>query len=486
MHIAFLLIAHAPYLRQPGRQPAGEERLHALIAQGLLPLVELLADLHSTGLRPRVALACSPLLTEQLADPVVRKHFVLWMEALLAEREATLADAEATGDGHAVYLERFYLEWGRRRLQAFEQRFARGLPEKLRDLATAHVVEPLAGTASHAYLPLLGREESVRAQLEHGLLHTTRHLGRPEGLWLPGCGWRPAIEPMISDVGLRYVIADPSSLPPGLRPAPLWISAQRLAACFPDEHLARHVWSDELGYPGDPLYRDPHDPYGYTARGGAPYDPYDALRRAQEHATHFVMTLVAEAQRRPRDDLALVLLDVAQIGPRWVEGPTWLQAVLTLCATHSALELTTPGAYLRAQRPRVTVALRAGSWSAGGHAGWEGAEAEEYWQALHAAEAQLVHLAASYPSTEGELERALNQAARELLLAQTSDWPAMLSAGSGAEVGAGRWRTYLARFAQLTAIIHRGRLNEADRFFLDQLEEEDGPFSNLNYRIFAP
>lgn len=486
MQIAFLIIAHAPYLRQARRQPDGEERLHALIAQSLLPLVELLADLHSAGLRPRIALACSPLLTEQLADLVVRKHFVLWMESLLVVREEALTAAEASGDGHAAYLERFYLEWGRRQLRAFEERFARGLPEKLRELAAARVVEPLAGAASHAYLPLLGCEESARAQIEHGLLHTARHLGLPEGLWLPGCGWRPGIEQTIAEVGLRYVVADPSSLPPGLTPAPIWVITRRLAAIFPDEGLARHIWSDELGYPGDPLYRDPNDPRGYTARSGHPYDPYHALRRAQEHATHFTMALLAEAARRPRDDLALVLLDAAQIGLRWVEGPTWLKAVLTLCATHGALDLTTPGEYLRAHRPRVTAPLSAGSWAAGGHAGWQGAAAEEYWQATHAAEAQLIHMAATYPSAEGDLERALNQAARELLLAQTSDWPALLSAGAGDEVGAGRWRTYLARFTRLTTIIHHQRLNDAERFFLEQLEEEDGPFPNLNYRVFAP
>lgn len=485
MHIAFLLIAHVPYLRQPGRQPTGEERLHTLIAQGLLPLIELLTDLHATGLRPRVALACSPLLTAQLADAVVRKHFIMWMEALLEHHEQALVQAEAAGDGHAAYLERFYLEWGRRRLRAFEDRFTRSLPEKLRELANAHVVEPLAGVASHAYMPLLGREESVRAQIEHGVLHTARHLGRPQGLWLPGCGWRPGLESAIADVGLRYVVVDPSSLPDGLTPAPIWVLNQRLAAICPDENLARHIWSDELGYPGDPLYRDPAEPSGYLARSGALYDPYHALRRAQDHGTHFAMSLLAEAKRRPHDELILVLLDIAQIGPQWVEGTTWFQAVLTHCATHGGIQLTTPSAYLRNQRPRVTAPLSASSWASGGDAGWQGAEAEEYWQAIHAAEAQMVHLATSYPRAQDEHERVLNQAARELLLAQTSDWPALLSAGLGDELGAGRWRTYLARFSQLAAIIHRGCLNEADRFFLEQIEEEDGPFPNFNYRVFA-
>ncbi|NTU79754.1 MAG: DUF1957 domain-containing protein [Chloroflexales bacterium] len=486
MHVAFLIIAHAPYLRRAGRRPDGEDTLHTLIAQGLLPLIEMLADLHGAGLAPRVALACSPLLIEQLADPVVQKHFVLWIEDLLAQRQAGLQSAEAAGNSHAAYLERFYLEWGRRRLHAFTERFDRGLPQKIRELAAARVIEPLSGAASHAYLPLLGREESARAQIEQGLLHTTRHLGRPEGLWLPGCGWRPGLEQIVAEVGLRYVVADPSSLPPDQQPYPVWALHRRLAAVFPDEAIARHAWSAELGYPGDPLYRDPADPWGYTALSGEPYDPYHALRRAQDHATHFTMALLAEAARRPADDMLLVLLDAGQIGPRWVEGTTWLQAVMTLCATHTGLNLTTPGEYLRAHRPHETVTLGESSWAVGGHGGWQGAVAEEYWQAVHGAEAQMVQLASLYPSAMAERERTLNQAARELMLAQTSDWPALLSAGTDGDERVARWRTYLTRFSQLATIARRARIDDADRFLLEQLEEIDGPFGNLNYRVFAP
>lgn len=486
MHVAFLILAHVPYLRRAGRQPIGEDALHTLVAQGLIPLTELLGDLHAAGLGPRVALACSPLLTEQLIDPVVQKHFVIWMDELLERRRADLQAAEVAGDKHRTYLARFYLEWGRQRLHTFDERYDRNLPKKIRELSMARVIEPVAGAATHAYLPLLGREESVRAQIEQGVLHTTRHLGRPEGLWLPGCGWRAGLEQIAAEVGLRYVVADASSLPAGEAPRPMWLQPRQLAAIFPDEAIARHVWSSELGYPGDPLYRDAADPQGYKALSGEPYDPYHALRRAQEHANHFVTALVAEAARRPADDLLIVLLDAGQIGPRWVEGTTWLQAVLTLCATHSALRLTTPGAHLRQVKPREQVTLAESSWSAGGHIGWQGAGADAYWRQLHAAEASMVELASAFPSAEAEQERVLNQAARELMLAQTSDWPALLSAGLADDERAPRWGTYLSRYAQLAEMARRQSLSHGDRFLLEQLEELDGPFPNLNYRMFAP
>jgi 1,4-alpha-glucan branching enzyme len=486
MRVAFLVLAHVPYLRRAGRQPAGEDALHALVAQGLLPLIELLGELLAAGLRPRVALACSPLLTEQLADPVVQKHFVLWMEDLLERRRADLQAAEAAGDSHRAYLARFYLEWGRQRLHAFEERLDRNLPKKIRELVQARVIEPLSGAATYAYLPLLGREESVRAQIEQGVLHTTSLLGRPDGLWLPGCGWRPGLERTLAEVGLRYVVADPSALAGQGSPRPVWVQPRHLAAVFPDEGLARHIWSSALGYPGDPLYRDAGDLWGYQAIGGELYDPYHALRRAQEHADDFAAALLAEAARRPADDLLIVPLDAGEIGPRWVEGPTWLRATLALCASHADLQLTTPGEHLRHVRPRDNVALAESSWAPGVHAPWQGAEAEEYWRELHAAEAQMAELAAVFPSAEAEQERALNQAARELMLAQTSDLPALLSAGRGGEEGAARWRLYLGRFAQLAAMARRARLTHADRFLLEQLEESDGPFAALNYRIFAP
>lgn len=485
MDVAFLVLAHVPYVRRAGRRPLGEDSLHALIAQGLLPLLDMLSDMRSGGLRPSLALACSPLLLDQLADPVVQKHFVLWMHDMLARREADLAIAERTGDRHGVYLGRFYLEWGRQRLRNFEKRYHRDLPRAMHALAAARLIEPLAAPATYAYLPLLGREESVRAQIEQGVLTTAQHLGRVEGLWLPGAGWRPGFEKIAANVGLHYIVADPSCLPSDQPPQPVWLAPRRLAAIFPNETLARHIWSVELGYPGDLLYRDPCDPQGRLARSGALYDPYHALRRAQEHAVHFITALAAEAERRHADDLLLVPIEAGQIGLRWVEGSTWFQAVLTHCLTHKALRLTTPGAHLRAQRPRVTVTLREGSWSPGGHAGWQGGAAEVYWAALHAAEARMAELARAYPDAAGDRERVLNQAARELMLAQTSDWAALLSAGALGDDETARWRIYLNRFAQLADMAQCERLSHSDRFLLEQLEEIDGVFPDLNYRMFT-
>jgi 1,4-alpha-glucan branching enzyme len=488
MQIAFIITAHVPYVRRAGRQPIGEDALHQQIAHTLIPLVGLLSDLQATGLNPRISLALSPLLTEQLSDPVVQKHFVLWMDELIARREGEMRRFEAADDHHGAYLARFYVEWNRQALRSFEERYDRNLVLKFRELAQARVIEPLAGAASHAYLPLLDNEATVRAQIEHGALHITRQIQRTEGFWLPECGWREGIEQVIAEVGMRYVIVDASSVPnPGNPPQPAWIVPHRLAAVVLDNSIAQHVWSPTLGYSSDPLYRNPNSIGGYEAHGlgvAQPYDPYHAMRRAQEHANHFVNVLIAASERCHAHDLMVLALDADLLGARWFEGPTWFQAVLTRCATHPALTLTTPGDHLKARRPTSTIHLTASSWAPGGHSAWNGTGAADYWQALHAAERRIVALAERLPSTDDTHERALNQAARELLLAQTSDWAAQLS-NPRTEQNT-RWRTYLTRFAQLAEIADHGQLSAGDLFLLEQLEELDGPFPNLNYRIFAP
>ncbi len=488
MQLAFVITAHLPYLRRVGPSPFGEDMLHTMIAQSLTPLLNVLSDLAAARIKPRLALAISPILIEQLADPTVQKHFVIWMEEWLASYERDLDRAIVQKDDHRAYLARFYIEWGQGILRSFVERYDRNIPAALRDLCTRGIVEPLAGTATHAYLPLLGREESVRAQIEHGTLHIMRQLGRPQGLWLPGCGWRPGLEQIIADTDLRYAIVDPSSLPPGESASARWLIPYRLTGLFCAEDISHYIWSSRLGYAGDPIYRDSAVSDGYHAigiDGPTSYDPYHAFRRAQEHTVHFVTLLVAQSEQRSDQTLALIPLDAHILGQRWFEGVAWMQGVLTLGATHPKLTLTTPGEYLRHNSPKAQASLQPSSWGDGGdHRAWQGYRAKEYWQALHLAEERLITAVRQRPNARGELERLLNQAARELLLAQSSDWPELLSAETNSEAVHAYWATYLDRCHQLCDHAFRPALDNATLILLEELEELDGPFPHLNYRVF--
>jgi 1,4-alpha-glucan branching enzyme len=501
-YLGLILTGHVPYLRAAGRHPDGEDALHETIAQAIVPLLNVLFDFRELGLRPAVALAYSPVLLEQLGDIVVQKHFVMWMEQWLDRVAWQHAHWNEQRQEHHGYLARFYLDWGQGILRSFVDRYNRNLVAALRELCADGTIEPLAGVATHAYLPLLGRTESLRTQFEIGTLNVMRHLGRwPRGLWLPECGYRPEFEQQMLSTGARYFIADPSSLVSGATIAhlrPRWVTPRRLAMFQRDVGASAQIWSEELGYPGDPLYRalrrEPQAGLALWRNGidGAAeqlYDPYDAFKRAQEHASHFSAYITAELEaffaHTDHPGIAIIPLDAELLGRRWFEGPTWLRALLEEFVGHPTITLTTPSAYLRAYRPRQAATLRDGSWGqAGDHRAWSGRAALPLLQAIQEAEERLALLVRRFPNAQGHRERILAQALRELLLAQSSDWLLLLTQGAN-DAALQRPQLHLERCGRLCVLAEVEQLSEQELAFLEQVEEFDNPFPNLNYRVFV-
>lgn len=498
--LAFILTAHMPYLRAAGRRPEGEDPLHELIAYSIIPVLNILTDLRNRGLRPYVSLAYSPILLEQLADIVVQKHFVVWMERWLARCEASLRRWQRQRQRHQAYLARFYLDWGQGILDSFTGRYGRHLVAAFRELCLDGTVEPLGGAATHAYLPLLARQESVRAQLSIGTLTVTRLLGRrPRGIWLPECGFRPGIEQALRD-GTRYFIIDPASVASDTHVThlrPRWVSTRRLVTFLRAVDASLQIVSPSIGYAGDPLYlatRRDRTTYLPIWRNGAGdvvaelYDPYHAFRRAQEHAAHFVAWVAAElrsfSSRHDRPGVVIVPLDADVLGRRWFEGTAWLHALLEHVLLHQPFVLTTPSPYLRAFRPRQTVALRDGSWGPeGDHSAWDTPAGAPLRCAVSDAEELVIETARRFPDAHGDQERALNQAVRELMLAQSSDWLLLLGRNDPSEVY--RAWDHLTRCRQTCTLAARPLLDESDRQTLATIEEIDNPFAHLNYRVFT-
>lgn len=499
--LALVLTGHMPYLRDAGRRPDGEDPLHEMIAFSIVPVLNVLYDLRERGMRPNVSLAYSPVLLEQLADIVVQKHFIVWMERWLARCEAALRRWQRQRQRHQAYLARFYLDWGQGVLRSFTERYGRNLVAAMRELCANGTVEPLGGAATHAYLPLLARQESVRAQLVVGTLTITRLLGRrPRGIWLPECGFRSGLDQALRLNGTRYLIIDPSSVASDTHVThlrPRWVAPRRLIALLRAVDASLQIASPGIGYVGDPLYlairrdRVTHLPIWRNGDSDAlvePYDPYHAFRRAQEHAVHFAEWTAAElrafADRHDRPGIVVVPLDADVLGRRWFEGVAWLRALLETVLTRHSFALTTPSPYLRAFRPRQTVTLQDGSWGPGGdHSAWNFPTSAPLRRAVGEAEDLVVEMARRFPDARGDRERALNQAVRELLLAQSSDWLLLLSRNDASE--SHRPWNHLARCQQMCALAERDSLDEADRTILASIEEIDNPFPHLNYRVLA-
>jgi len=181
MDVVLVLHSHLPYVLHHGRWPHGSDWLSEATIACYLPLLEILHRLRDEVTPAPLTIGFTPVLANQLADPA----FPGVLESYFDQREAACADAPntlaATGDGHLIPLAAF---WSRRlkRLRALFQSMNGDLIAAFAALEQAGRIEITGSAATHGFLPLLHRPESVALQLALGQSEHRRLFGRaPRG-----------------------------------------------------------------------------------------------------------------------------------------------------------------------------------------------------------------------------------------------------------------------------------------------------------------
>lgn len=484
-NVAIVLNAHFPYVRRAGRWPHGEESLHRVIAESYLPLLNMFADLRAaSGKAPSITLALSPVLLEQLADPVIAKHWMVWIGEWRARAQLDLEHFQATGAGHGEYLARFWIDWSEAAERAFTERWDRNLAAALRGLMQPGV-ELLLTPATYAYLPQLGAAET-RAQLGVAALVLLQRLGvRPEGMWLPAGGYphdSASLAGVASELGLRYAVGDAAARAAVARQA-------ALPLVFPDGSLMQHVVASGFGYPGDGLYREfyrEHPDSGinyWRVTGGdvaldakQPYDPYLAFAQVEEHAEHFLRALRSHAANAPAVVLAF---DAELFGHWWFEGVSWLGSVLRRIAGDPALHLVTLRQAMAGLPDAPALAPPVP------HPVFDAPELASLRQRLEASSRRLQAAINRLPAAQGVVDELLRQAARELLLARSGDWPALIASGTADDYARGRFDEHIARLERLLSYIEQPEPSVDALGYVHQIAELDNPFAAINYRLFS-
>jgi 1,4-alpha-glucan branching enzyme len=93
----------------------------------------------------------------------------------------------------------------------------------------------------------------------------------------------------------------------------------------------------------------------------------------------------------------------------------------------------------------------------------------------------MTGLARKFPKATGLKARALRQAARELLLAQASDWPFILRAGTSPDYARRRVKDHLLRFIALYDQLTAARVDEK---WLREVESRDSLFPKVNWNYW--
>jgi len=308
---SLVLHTHLPMVVNHGRWPHGSDWLNEATFECYLPLLDTAHRLVADGLSPKWTINLSPVLTEQLASPEFQKELSFYYEnvrrACVESREFFQQLNETQIVSLTYFWEEFY-----ERMWELHRRIGGDIPGTFAELQRGGHVEIITCAATHGYLPLLSRDESIHLQLRTAVESHKRHFGKaPRGIWLPECAYRPryewtpptgpdrgrerrmrpGLEEMLALHKLEYFVADshlvaagqpvflyrdyipmrtelghePAPMPTGTPRSPYhsYLVASRggtgtATAFIRDPKSTLQVWSRDHGYPGEFHYLEFH------------------------------------------------------------------------------------------------------------------------------------------------------------------------------------------------------------------------------------
>ncbi len=315
-YFAFVLHSHLPYVLSHGRWPHGMDWLNEATAETYLPILRMINELVGEGYRPKMTIDLSPVLCEQLADNSFKDEFVQYLNQKIKAAQHDSEEFYKYGQENMLANSHFWEEFYGLTLEQFNN-IGQDILYEFRQLQDAGYLEILTCGATHGYLPLLSRDESVQAQTKAAVKNYEKHFGcKPRGIWLPECAYRPrydwappvpinghqeayprkGVDEFLTENGLDFFIID-SVLLKGGKSVGVYIdrfeALKRLWGQFERQYKPRQeekdktprevylvssspegkkptaiftrdpetgllVWSGEHGYPGDGNYLDFH------------------------------------------------------------------------------------------------------------------------------------------------------------------------------------------------------------------------------------
>ena len=540
-YLSLILHAHLPFVRHPEHDHFLEEDwFFEAVTESYIPLLRMMQRLVDGSVPFKLTMSLTPTLCAMLEDQLLRERYVRHLDALI---DLTAREQRRNRKHPRLReLAKFYFDLFSENRRLLVDEWKCDLVSVFRELRETSALEIIASAATHGLLPILQQQapHAARAQVLIGRdVHVDLFGAEPSGFWLPECAYAPGLEAILQETNIRWFVLDAHGLLFGKpRPrrsiyAPCYTPAGP-AAFGRDPDASRQVWSAHEGYPGDPAYREfyrdigfdlPMEHLGPIARGRRKfsgvkyhritgggdekqlYDRAAAKDAAAKHASHFLeqrRQQIHEITESGFDPIVVAPFDAELFGHWWFEGPIFLEQFIRQAASEPDLQLTTPSEFLATHPTQQIVAPSASTWGENGHlAVWLDPTNGWIYPHLHAAAQKMIDLAQHASCVVGQsrmrsglprqgspgeapapqfTDCVLKQLARELLLAQASDWAFLMKTGTGRQYATKRTIEHLARFNRLhDQFVTAG----VDEKFLRDCEWRDNLFPNVNWRYYA-
>ena len=533
-YVSFVLHAHLPFVHHPESENYLEEQwLYEAISETYIPMLKNFQKLVDEHVDFRFTMSLTPPLLNMLDNKLLQERYIKYLdkhiELASKEIERTKYDERINKLAH-YYYDRYSDD-----LKFFRDDCNCNLISAFKKFNDLGVLEIIGCGATHGYFPILiVNEKTVRAQIALGVQTYNKYFDKPiKGFWLPECGYVPEADKYLKEFGIEYVLvethgilyADPTPLYGTYAPIS---SPEGVIAFGRDLESSRQVWSSINGYPGDFNYREFYRDVGYEAPYDyiKPYITYKGVRvstgikyyritgktenkdvydlqwandSVNMQAGHFFDCRVKQidylSQHTENPPIIVCPYDAELYGHWWYEGPDWLYTLAKkVYFDNCNFALTTPGEYIdKFPTMQISTPCRS-SWGAKGYSQvWLNPSNDYIHRHLHVAGDRMCEVATMYPNEPADSlkRRVLNQCARELVLAQSSDWLFIITNGTMVDYAKKRIKDHIGRFTKLylwlkdkESLQLNDELDDSDMAFLEDIEDKDCIFPEIDYMLY--
>ena len=516
------LHAHLPFVRHPEYPDFLEEDwFFEAVIETYIPLLLMMERFLDEGVDFGISMSVTPPLASMLNDPLLQSRCYFRICSLLElankeiHRTKNLPQFAAVAKMYAVDLQNAKNYW---------EKYHGNLIEGFKKIQATGKLEIITCGATHGFLPLKINKTSARAQVRAAVNEHERLFGmRPKGIWLPECAYADGVDADLKKEGINFFFLEAHGILYATpRPkygvfAPVY-TPSGVAAFGRDLETAQQVWSAETGYPGDPDYREFYRDLGYDLdydyirpylhsdgvrrntgmkyyritgkvplSAKEPYNPDWAMQKAASHAGNFMFNRQKQIEHlsdvMDRPPVVVSMYDAELFGHWWFEGPKFIEYLFRkIHYDQDTFKTITPSKYLEMFPKNQVCSPAASSWGDKGYYEvWLNGTNDWIYRHLHKAADRMVELAKENQNPCQLSTRALNQAARELLLAESSDWAFIMTTGTMVEYAEKRTKDHLINFTKLYDALKN---NSIDNSFLSYLEQKNNIFPTIDFRIY--
>jgi len=501
---------------------AQNDILFGAITDTYIPLLNLFKKLSAENIPFKVGLVLSPVLCTLLSDEVVQDQYINYLD-----RRIALGDIELErnkNDATTLEQVRACLSRLQKTRIDFTDLYKKNLVDAFKDFAQRDYVELIATAATYAYLPhYADLKEALNAQVDTGIRAQKNFFEESgDGFYLPYLGWANELESVIRSYNLNYTIVDTKALlfskdcPSTGIFSPVRTN-RSLVIFAKDNETPQDITDKETGFACKGVYRNQNEDIGFTLEGSElenflgtsririqtgykykannseTYDEKKAHEQVKKDALAFYNSKKTKLNKafslmNGQDALLTCTIPAELLGQTWFEGIDWLEQVIRLVYSESnsderiSLSLCRNNLEKQFSLPKITLYPCGESGSGYGENLLDSSNSYMY-RYVRTATERVIDLAERFPGETGLKARLLDTGAKEVLLAQSGDWPSMLHEQKLPNFAAESFKKYILSF---TTVFDSLASNTVSTEWLTNIEREHSIFPWITYRIFSP